>query len=842
MPLEGPALEISAVPHAEVITVPVTLTERTSDLQAQTLRDYRAANLNEEFVDRQGQLLRYNPYSDRDRLDLRNQAHVDIRSFVGQSRLVNLTVGAFSAYTVQTLSTQTVGALQTLSIATIPGEGWTAGAVASDPTRNNWRGLSLTLAVGVNTTSSVITVNNTDVISMDLDTGFDDNDFVSMALPAFPRSSINLPASSISFTSNTSGSFTDGPTVTVPFDQNLVSFVQGDSEFRFKRSLLNANGLDLSNITGIRFTIQATAIATFRVMALRLLKKTWKYGRADTNTYFAELQSSVSRTGNPNTEYERIAPILWRSADVAGAADPRPIDAEIGVAIFTGSISNSNEVSLYFREASLDMLTQLDLNGFTQANLNSGGQQPDLGLSLYDTRPQSDLDNLRQAQIDSKKQFDLERTPDSLNASWIRFTCRWGPTDTIFTIVNTEGGGYSFNLGTPLTANSSYLIVARLEGEGARLLAYPIGGLGQILPAPIFDSSMIIDSFAYKRRKGRFGWSATLVDGDAAIRSIRERGVTYAEYRSLPFNSQTPVDGVELNVASTANFELFEDFTITDPNMTLSTDGTTWTISNPSGRIGRGVRSNQFVISDFEQTEISFELFYTGTPQGLDFSLVSASNDQLALTNPPITPNVWQPIRLQVPFHDTAQTGPYRLVILQNEKVTDWRIRNISIFKRSVSWYSRTVTEEARSNSPWIPFKSALNNRGQGIKFPARSRRLQVLGKGHFEGAQITRVQFQPKYAGLGRRVWPEDQRLGLGSPTASFSSANVGRFYTFTSTSSDVRGELINWYWTISDGGSHYGPVITHEFTESGTFGVTLTVRNRFGLMATSTAILSVA
>jgi hypothetical protein len=845
---EGPFVEFNATPRPVGVTNPNPLTQSSEALDLQNLRDYATANLNEEFSDRQGRLPRYYPYEEDDRIFLNNQRHVDIRSLVDTtSRTVRLTIAGYSNYNVGSLSTQTMAQLQNFVILTAPSENWSTGTIALDPVRKNWRILGIPVTAGDTIANSVI-VSDNQIVNMDIDAGFDDADYISVALPSFPKNSLVMANTYLCLTSNPLGIFSDGPTANIPFSSSLTTLIQGDSEFRVTRGAIkqiNPN-VNLSAITGVRLILNATGSATVKVAGIRLLSKSWTYVREDLNTYFGEFQNVVSLTGNPATPYAHNRPIYWRSGVVPNVEDPRPINADIGTLLFTGSMTNTNQVSLYFREARADLYQQIDLNGKTMSQLD-GQEQPDLGVGGFDTRPQNDFDSLSQTDIDKKTQFELERIPDPLSASWIEFNCIWSPTDTSFSIRNTERGGYSFQLGSALTPNSNYILISTLEDSSVRMRLYPISSLGEILTDQIvFDSTLIEDSYVYKRRKGRFGWFATLNDGDAAIRSIRERGVSYAEYRTLPYTSRTPVNGLQVIAENTNNFELFSDFIVTDDSILLSRSEADqiWQVDNPIGHIGQGVRTNQFVIGDFSQTEVSFDIFYPGSPTGLDFLLISADGYRIELTAPAIRPNIWQPMRLTTPFDERALTGPYRLVILQNEvSARSWRIRNVSVFKRAVSWYARPIDRDSASQpEAWLPFRSLVNVGNGGVLFHRPSTQFQVQGLGHFEGATIDRLQFIPRYATLGRFAWPEDLLLNPRIPGAQFSSSNTGRAYTFTSTIADPENEIIQWYWTITDGASSFGPMISHVFERAGTYGVTLTAINRFGRSRTTTASISVS
>ena len=109
-----------------------------------------------------------------------------------------------------------------------------------------------------------------EVQSVDLSTGFKDTDEVSVTLPDFPLSSLDLTETKIEFTSNADGNFGVGPTDSIPFSYTTNALVAGDSEMRFPRQLLAT--VDLEKVTGVRFVIAATANCTFKCMAIRLLE------------------------------------------------------------------------------------------------------------------------------------------------------------------------------------------------------------------------------------------------------------------------------------------------------------------------------------------------------------------------------------------------------------------------------------------------------------------------------------------------------------------------------------------------------------------------------------------
>lgn len=805
--------------------------------------------LNEEFQDDLGRWSNYDAYDPTVRGIIRNQKHIDIRDFNSNDLAAPLSVLDLSKFSMTDLNGDQVQTLDDPVHVLVPGEHWTnltdtTSMVLS--THNYWRVLRMITSGTTTQTQSVMT-------PMDLSTGFDGNDFVSMALPSWDGT-ITPGNCFISLTSNATGDFTTGPTATVGFNSSIVPISGGGNmEFRVLRSAFNA--INLAAVTGVKIAITTAAGKTIYFSALRLLSKNWKFGATDFNTRRGTLQRTVSPNANPIMTTDFAQPIVWRSAEVPGEASPRPIDFNIAVGFNTGSRIGSNNISIYGRELTEDFMQQLDLNGLAQGRL-TGHEQPDLGDAMYNSRLQTDLEPFKQDQLGGLTQFDLERTPDFLAASWIQFVVQWTATNTQVSVTNTEGSGYNFNLGVPLTANSDYVLVFWLEGTAARAAIYPLGARGQIIfNAPVFDSTQIDDDFVYKRRKGRFGWFANLQDGDAYVESIRFRSASYAEYRSLPYESVTPVVGAELSAESSPIIDLFTGFEPTDTSISIDKDreisvsGESYRVTDYGTYTYQGLQSNVFEITDFDQTEIILDVNYpSALDQGasLEFYLKNSADYLIPLPRPKIFPDQWQTVHLRTPSTHLAQTGLYRLIIVQNKAVNlNWWVDNVQVFERTVSWSGRAVVSDpwAATEDDWTPFQNAFNRDYAGIMFQGRERNLQVKAVGHKQDSTVAKVQFKPKYAELGRLVWPEQVLTNRLEPVAQYSTSNNGRIYTFDGFgSTDPDGQIINWYWTVSDGNVYVGPIIQHTFGAAGSYTVSLTVTDANGLVNSTSAIHSVA
>ena len=67
-------------------------------------------------------------------------------------------------------------------------------------------------------------------------------------------------------------------------------------------------------------------------------------------------------------------------------------------------------------------------------------------------------------------------------------------------------------------------------------------------------------------------------------------------------------------------------------------------------------------------------------------------------------------------------------------------------------------------------------------------------------------------------------------APIASFdANFNLG-LASFTSTSTDSDGSVVDWSWDFGDGSSASGESVAHEYAASGVYSVSLTVADNDG------------
>lgn len=802
--------------------------------------------ITEDFSDDLGRFSDYDAYDPAAKLAVNNLKHRDIRSFQQSSSTALTTMFDLSGDLMGDLSAESMFEIGG-GFTTVIGENWSAGTVAPDAARNNFPILALPFTSGVDT----VTESHTAATPVDIVMGFDPTDVISVALPAYPNASINAALSYLVLGDE------NARTVNLPFSATTTALVAGDSELTWPLSLAQASNVDLTAITRVEFIIRGTASATFRASAIRVIASGWTVAAIDMDTRYGRLRRTPSRNGaTPVPAFTQ--PILWRSDDPSGSDDPRPIDANMGVIFNPGTISTTNSITLYFREVTEDFLTQLDIDGETMATLGAG-IQPDLGAAAYNPRPQTEIESYDQDELLGEQQTTLERTPDYLSASWIQFKLTWTATGGSIAITDTEGNGYTRSFTTPLTNNQVYVFYTFLEENRVRAAIYPIDGNGNV-QSLFFDTFAIIDDSAYKRRKGRFGWTASLLDGNAWIDSITARRLVYGEYRSLPFESVTPVIGAELFVSGSPNVEHYEFLTpgpynaatnaTLDKDTAKSTSGESWRVTDYGNAPSQGVQTNTFALTDFEDSEIQFDLYYPTEPtlNGVSLSAVLFNESlhlSVPLLLPQINPDHWQRIRILFPFGDTVLTGTYRFAIFQNGSFpSTWWIDNISIFSRTLAWEGRATIDDpwtTPDDERWTPFRNILNRDNGGVIFPERGTQLQVRSKALRQGAIISRVQFRPSYAQLGRFVTGTPRTTDI---TPSFTNVDLGsQTVRFTDTSThDSNTTIVNAEWSFGDGNEGIGSVVLHQYATAGSYPVTLTVTDSAGRHESTSTTVAVA
>lgn len=805
--------------------------------------------ITEEFNDSQGRLAFYDSYDPQARTDINSLKHVDIRSFLDYS----------GGDTVQDLSTYSVAEIEDFTMADLElgefngnKERWSDTVVTgfSSFNRPDSPNLFLPATPGPNFADSV------SLKPIDLETGFDDDDYISLALPSFPGIYLDLTKTYIEFSSDPDGLFDNDQSKKIYFSQSLTPLtVSGQEtpnvEFRVLRSALN--GIDLKNIYGVRFFVHASFAAYVYILAIRLLGKNWKYGKYDIQTKLGRYKRAIPPDGDFNRAYDRSNTILWRSGKSVDP-DPLPIDMEVGALFNTGGMTGgvSNEFTLYFRELTEDFLTQIDINGLTQAQLN-GKVQPDVGASMYNPRTQLELENIPQEsdtgnQLDGQSQYDLERTPDFFSASYLFAKFQWKSSGSLIQIGSSEtpsndGAGYPYSI-PALKPYTNYIAFAEVEENSMGLKLYEIVDNQQDELKLVFNTNKIVDDSLISRRRGRFGWFSD-IPSDGYLDSIRSRGEVYAEYRSAQFESETPIVGAELFAQASADEELYKtlapgfannpEATTTDTDTARTTTTQSWRLTTNGKASGQGFVSNNFLVRSFDTVSISMDIFWPREliQKGINpkFQIVSQDGRKFANLLPPIIyGDQWESITFDLPFDEQVLPGQYRLAITQPDASSAvWWVDKVSIRDRVIGWSGRAQKEDAwGANKPkWQPYGDFKNGTGYGVVFDERGRYLQTRAQSFRPEGEINRIQTVPKYAELGRLRFDVEATYTGTPPQVSFAAPfpyTAKQLYFVAQTTYGSNYSPVSSYiWYFGDGNFGYGESIIHAYAESGTYTVTL-------------------
>lgn len=830
----------------------------------------RETPITEQFDNASGRWRNYDAYDATQRAQLRLQQHRDIRCFKTATTTA-LTMTDLDVRTMQGLDGTAFSGFVTTNGSY--GETWSLGTLAVQSDRNNWHGLTVPCSTGANVTASAGP-------AIDLWSDFADSDVISVALPAFPLASLTLAQCSITLTA------ANAATSTVTFSSATGStLISGDSQLRIPRSAFFTGTTAqrqaaLSNIVGVSFTFNATGATSVRILAVRLLAANWTLAPVDFNTLTGRLVRPVSLNGaaTPTITFPANSisdaqiptdwPIMFRSYEPSDVdLDPAPIDLSEVVFFGTGAKLASGDLRFYFRATSQDLVTQLDLNqanggaGTTQAQLNALGQPLDYGSGGLLPKTMADLNPFTQGELDGHDQFTLEAAPDHVNAAWIEVDLSWTTAlRATLTLRDTEGNSYSHS--PVLRANSRYALMVDLEDTTLRVRIYTASG-DVLDPTPVFDTAIVDDDFIFRRRSGRVAWYAKLLDGNAYIDSIRAYRCNFAEYRSTTLRSLTPVVGGQLFAAGTPPTELFSAFSGTNgatvtPDASKSTSGQASLVSTPGIIPFEGAATNVFAIQNFAEATIRVDLWVPSVALAGDLVAVLAdrSGRYTMLNLPRITPDRWQTYRLDLaPLDGVLVPGDYtlRLIFTTPIKATFF-IDNASIEELALAWYGRSHGGDAwgDTRSLWTPFRALINSQATGVLFDEPGTAPQIRAVARRQTATLSQIKFLPKYAELGRLVWPDDPDVRItnyldGRPSVIVTNtlvaspeipANSGGAYvypnghasgaplkvpygipvTFTAInevgpSDPIDGALYPEVWDLGDGTVVTSPTVTHYF-----------------------------
>lgn len=723
-----------------------------------------------------------------------------------------------------------------------------------------------------------------EVVTVDISM-FADTDEILVTLPDYPGTKVNTALTYIEFTSHPIGDIVEGPTDRVYFNQFVPSLptTDGNAEGRFPISLLDT--IDRSSISAVSIGAVLTSNGTIKFSGIRAVDADWVYAPIDFDSLWNRWERPPSPNGDPayasgfptygSPPYTSDFPIILRSDEISGERDPRVVDTYISSHFITGSLNQASGVdedhystlAWYFREIPVDDQTQLELDTLVQGDLNTLGHQPDFGTAKYTIRRQEDLENYTQTELDANTQFDLETQPDYTLNSWIEVKLRWAKDkNTQLSIKNAEAIGYEFSFDPLLKTEvndrdaGNYVALIELVGTKMQFKLYECNQVGEIDKSSLlYATEWINDEDIFKRRKGRVGWYAQLLDGDAAMLNVRQRDTNFGEVVTKAFESNTPVMGAQLFTGSSSSLLLSTEVQASPwgvhsiaPDPSASSSGKAYKIMASAGRSLQGVSTNPFVLDNFRYLDARFKIKFPSSAlvkpgSGLDVFLYGEYGRCIPLNITPIEGDKWQSIKATL-SDDLIQTGTYKLVMVQTlpSDDTTWWLEDLAITTPTVHWSGRSKKPDpwGKEGDQWMAYETSMNKEYGGLVFEERGHAIQTRGRALRQNAVISDFKTIPKYAELGRFIWSDDVPDRGAPPSAAIQSTDQsGLRVNFRGHGSkDIDGWVVAYLWSFGDENYDYGASVSHVYERPGDYHVTLTVVDNLGNQSSASTTVTVS
>ncbi len=658
---------------------------------------------------------------------LQNQQHIDVRGFV-PSGIISL-----PQYSMLNLDSQEMTALDSLNmgqleVAQTLGDQWSAGTLGPISALQNVVGLTWVLTSGTHTTTSTLPAVN-------LTQGFQPNDYLCLSLPSFPLASINTSQSYVTLYDGVN-------TQTLYLSNSFAALTAGNTCAAWHYSSLTV----LEPIT-VSVTLAATAGCTVEITGLRLLSQTWQPLQLDMNTQGQFLRGITTQSGVINLATNTQMPMAWRCAVPQGVNDPQPINSNFSVLLYTGSLQNNSTINMYFRGRNETGVTQQTLDfvqatgaGFVQSGLDGLGTQPDFSLSHYPTTSGVDL------------------SPYYWIQTGITYQSGSNATVAINSYSSTATDTYSYTTSVRFLPQQYYLFTVSLQDTSLGHSISSVSSYGGV-QTPALYTGPTINNSDFRRTAGRIGWSASLGDGDGFVKSFVGQSLMFAEYRSKPFQSRTPVRGASLVVSATPPAQLYTNIVpyegasvTTNMAISSSTNGSTQIY----GTAGQGAQTNIFSVTNFANFSLQFSLYVPAatlnqTTPG--FALLNSVNYFFPFVVGQILPNSWQNYNILPGAFSNLLPGNYSLVTFSVFNApTVWYIDNLNISQTPLIWSARSAPQDPWNANPisWVSFGNLINDTSDGVTFTPAGNALEVRAQAFAQNVIIDKYLIQPQYSTLG--------------------------------------------------------------------------------------------
>lgn len=593
-------------------------------------------------------------------------------------------------------------------------DGMTVGPVTA---KSNMRLMTL------NTSGAAIATNLVSSIAVDTSVpgtaGVDisSQDFLSIVIAGdIDRSGFTQATSTVQLTSRTDADFAQaaGRSFEVPFTANAGG---GVTELRIPLSDFANAGFTLTSVTGIKIHLDRTAPAaglTVYIGGVRAVSSDWVVRSLDQNTRLQVYENPVTLdTGLTATAAVHL---IRGNRDLE---DPAPADGVLNVTFTTGGSTGSNYIATAADEASANAVT------------------------LYFREIYDDGAN---------------------TGSWQSATLRWGQAGAWLEVTRVDANGAVLtNVGlttwnlpqnlervSPTDPNSGrYMFYMQFIGNKVTVTLYKLDAADAIT-STIFQQ--VFDDEEYTFRQGRVGLTGVFHDRDGYIDDFSAASIGFATATSKVFQSNTPVDGAQLQATFAEDTNMWTSFFATD----LFLDMNKTTTGRGSYSSARQLMTNQFVLEDWLNTYIEFDLWVPITVSETnqpELSLVGAGAT-IKPEMPILRGGQWNHLIFTLEDYVDFLTGvPYVAAIEPRQRDlqlgTFW-VDNMKIMRRLISWQIR-----ARSDAPWREFRGLVNDPDSAVHLPLpeRGTQLQLQAVALREDAWIGSYHLFPHYAELGLPV-----------------------------------------------------------------------------------------
>jgi hypothetical protein len=229
--------------------------------------------------------------------------------------------------------------------------------------------------------------------------------------------------------------------------------------------------------------------------------------------------------------------------------------------------------------------------------------------------------------------------------------------------------------------------------------------------------------------------------------------------------SRTPVKGVQAFVDGTNYSEAVSSinnspFNATGSSVTIdykkNGSASCREITNAAG-IWQGLSTNEFVINDFKDIDITFKVFTTGSNQKISAILYNKTqNIMVPIKVSRFDSNQWQNIRLVIDG-ENHPSGTYSLILAEESAIdgSTWWIDDLSIKRKEMLWYGRSYVNGINEvgADDWFAMGDTINQTNNGTVFRSSGKELQIKGVARTQFVNIYETKFVPKYATLGNFV-----------------------------------------------------------------------------------------